>query len=121
VKELRATTALKSRVNARADLEAGFTAIRDAGWWMYEDIALRDASDGGWFDGAAFNNDTRSFTDCEELLDPSLGIAVISLPHYLHREAGLAAADAGGQILMEKPQAHTLADAQDIMDACEQH
>lgn len=51
ITELPATTALKSYVNARADLEAGFTAIRDAGGRMYEDIALRDAINAGWLDG----------------------------------------------------------------------
>jgi imidazolonepropionase-like amidohydrolase len=49
--ELWGTTALRSYVNARRDLEAGFTAIRDAGGRVYEDVALRDAIDDGWLEG----------------------------------------------------------------------
>ena len=109
VTELRGTAALKSCVNASADLEVGFTAVRDAGGGMYEDSPLRDAIDEGWLEGSPSNHGTQSFTDCDELLDPSPGIAVavISLPHHLRREGGLAAADAGSHIpIGEAPGAH---------------
>ncbi|NLE77499.1 MAG: Gfo/Idh/MocA family oxidoreductase, partial [Chloroflexi bacterium] len=45
---------------------------------------------------------------------------VVSLPHHLHRQAGLAAAAAGCHILMEKPLAPTLEESQTIVDACQQ-
>lgn len=63
----------------------------------------------------------RAFTDYRTLLELSPDIVVVSLPHDLHREVGLAAASAGSHILMEKPLAHTLEDAYAIVDGCEQH
>jgi imidazolonepropionase-like amidohydrolase len=45
------TMALMSYVNAKKDLEAGFTALRDAGNFGYVDVALRDAIDEGWIEG----------------------------------------------------------------------
>jgi imidazolonepropionase-like amidohydrolase len=45
------TLALMSYVNAKKDLEAGFTALRDAGNFGYVDVALRDAIDEGWIEG----------------------------------------------------------------------
>jgi predicted dehydrogenase len=63
----------------------------------------------------------RAFTDYRALLELAPDIAVICLPHHLHREAGLAAAAVGSHILMEKPLAHTLEDAHAILDSCRQH
>jgi len=63
----------------------------------------------------------RAFTDYQALLDLAPDIAVICLPHHLHREAGLTAAAAGSHILMEKPLAHTVEDAYAILDGCRQH
>ena len=63
---------------------------------------------------------TLAFTDYRELLDMAPDIAVIALPHHLHREAGLAAAEVGSHILMEKPLAHTLKDACAILESCRQ-
>jgi imidazolonepropionase-like amidohydrolase len=45
------TLAFKSYVNAKRDLEAGFTTIRDAGNFAYVDVALRDAIDEGMLVG----------------------------------------------------------------------
>ena len=45
------TMALMSYVNAKKDLEAGFTALRDAGNFGYVDVALRDAINEGWIEG----------------------------------------------------------------------
>ena len=63
----------------------------------------------------------RAFTDYRSLVDLAPSIAVICLPHHLHRDAGLAAAAVGSHILMEKPLAHTLEDAHAIVDSCRQH
>lgn len=63
----------------------------------------------------------RAFADYRALLELTPDIAVICLPHHLHREAGLTAAAAGSHILMEKPLAHTLEDAHAIVDGCRQH
>ena len=63
----------------------------------------------------------RAFVDYRALLDLAPDIAVICLPHHLHRDAGLAAAEAGSHVLMEKPLAHTLEDAYAIVDGCRQY
>ena len=47
LKELTAFVAIKSAVHARALLEAGFTAVRDAGAHGYTNIATRQAIDSG--------------------------------------------------------------------------
>jgi imidazolonepropionase-like amidohydrolase len=45
------TLALRSYVNARKNLEAGFTTLRDCGSRGYVDVALRDAIDEGIIEG----------------------------------------------------------------------
>ena len=51
VQESIGTVALKSYVHAKRSLEAGYTAIRDAGCRDYVDVALRDAIDEGLVEG----------------------------------------------------------------------
>ncbi|MGC8836876.1 MAG: Gfo/Idh/MocA family protein [Anaerolineae bacterium] len=63
----------------------------------------------------------QAFTDYRALLEKRPEAVLISLPHHLHREAGLAAAEAGAHILMEKPLAHTLDDARALVEACREH
>jgi predicted dehydrogenase len=62
--------------------------------------------------------DACAFTDYRPLLETAPDIAVICLPHHLHREAALAAAAAGSHVLVEKPLAHTLEDAEAIVSGC---
>lgn len=51
LKELTAFVAIKSAVHAKALLEAGFTAVRDAGAHGYTNIATRQAIDAGLIPG----------------------------------------------------------------------
>ena len=51
LRESIGTLALRSYVNARKNLEAGFTTLRDAGSRGYVDVALRDAIDEGILEG----------------------------------------------------------------------
>jgi myo-inositol 2-dehydrogenase / D-chiro-inositol 1-dehydrogenase len=46
---------------------------------------------------------------------------VVGIPNDLHREVVLAAAEAGKHIILEKPIAHTLADADAMVAACKKH
>lgn len=62
--------------------------------------------------------DAAGFTDYRRLLDQAPDIAVICLPHHLHVDAGIAAAEAGCDILMEKPLADTLEGARLVVDIC---
>ena len=52
------------------------------------------------------------------LADPSLDAVIIATPDGLHAQHAIASARAGKHILLEKPMATTLADAQEICDTC---
>src|SRR5687768_7857912 len=57
------------------------------------------------------------YTDYRELIvDPAVDLVCIALPHNLHHEATVAAAEAGKPILLEKPMAPTLPDCDAIVD-----
>ncbi len=58
----------------------------------------------------------RAFRSRDELLD-SVDAAVIAVPTTAHAEVALAAIDAGVHLLIEKPIAHTLEEAEAIVDA----
>ncbi len=58
------------------------------------------------------------FTEATDLYRLDFDAVSICLPHYLHRDAALLAAQHKKHILMEKPLAITLVEAQEIIDAC---
>src|SRR5690606_4209274 len=53
------------------------------------------------------------------LADPAVRAVSIALPDHLHREVAVAAAEAGKDILVEKPLATTVEDAEAIVAAAE--
>lgn len=53
-------------------------------------------------------------TDFADALKPGIDVVVISTPNHLHREQAVAAIEAGKHVLLQKPVANTLADAQAI-------
>jgi predicted dehydrogenase len=55
----------------------------------------------------------------ELLADPEVDAVTVATPDYLHTEVGIAAAQAGKDILMEKPLALTVEDCQAIIAAAE--
>jgi UDP-N-acetyl-2-amino-2-deoxyglucuronate dehydrogenase len=57
-------------------------------------------------------------TSLETLLDLGLDVLVVATPHALHLEPARAAAALGVHVMMEKPIATTLADADAILDLC---
>jgi len=60
----------------------------------------------------------RYYTDYRELLgDPEVQAVSVATPDFLHREIAVAAAEAGKDILVEKPLATTVKDAQAIVEA----
>ncbi|MFC1908882.1 Gfo/Idh/MocA family oxidoreductase [Chloroflexota bacterium] len=63
---------------------------------------------------------TAGFTDYKQLLNRGLEVVSIAVPTSRHQEVAVAAAEAGSNILVEKPIAHNLESAQAIIDKCEQ-
>jgi predicted dehydrogenase len=62
--------------------------------------------------------DAKTYTDYRELLkDPSVDAVDICLPHYLHGRVAVAALEAGKHVIVEKPFATTLADADAAVSA----
>lgn len=60
----------------------------------------------------------RGYLDYRELLaDQDVDAVVIALPHHLHTEVAIAAADAGKHIMIEKPIAPTVAECRSILAA----
>jgi len=57
-------------------------------------------------------NDYRALLDCDDI-----DAVVIALPDALHRDPSIAALDAGKHVLLEKPMALSVADAQAVADA----
>ena len=58
-------------------------------------------------------------TDLDDLLDnPEVEAVVVSTPHHLHAPLGIEAAKAGKHVIVEKPMATTLEDADALIDAC---
>jgi predicted dehydrogenase len=55
------------------------------------------------------------------LSDPDLDAVIIATPDKLHCQQAVAAAEAGKHVLLEKPIATNLEDAQAIVDACERN
>lgn len=63
--------------------------------------------------------DTRSFLNISEMIvQAKIDLALICTPHPFHRDPAIEAAKAGAHILVEKPLASTLEDADAIIEAC---
>jgi len=62
----------------------------------------------------------KPYTDYHQLLvDPNIDVVTICVPSGLHTQIGIDAARAGKHVLVEKPIALTLEDADALIDACE--
>jgi predicted dehydrogenase len=78
-------------------------------------VAAAEASPGG---GKSLPADLQVYRDWRPLLKGSEVSAVsICLPHHLHAEVAIAALQAGKHVLIEKPLAMTLAEAESIVEA----
>jgi myo-inositol 2-dehydrogenase/D-chiro-inositol 1-dehydrogenase len=63
-----------------------------------------------------------ALTDYRKLVDrKDVDVVVVGIPNDLHREVVAAAAEAGKHIILEKPIAHTLDDADAMIAACKKH
>ncbi|WP_327052638.1 Gfo/Idh/MocA family protein [Halomicrococcus gelatinilyticus] len=61
--------------------------------------------------------DTRSFESYQELYDSDVDAVIVTTPNKFHEEYAVAALDAGLDVLLEKPLAHTLESAERIAEA----
>jgi len=62
----------------------------------------------------------RAYATYEDALsDPSVDAVIICLPHHLHADAAIAAAEAGRHILCEKPMAITLSEVDAMLEAAQ--
>lgn len=65
---------------------------------------------------STYNERFKSFQSFEETLsDPSLDLISICTPHHLHKEQSIAALKAGKHVLVEKPMALKVADANEMI------
>lgn len=62
---------------------------------------------------------TRAFVDFHELLGQQLDAVSIAVPTTLHAETGIAAASSGAGVLVEKPIADTIENAQKLVKTCQ--
>jgi len=62
------------------------------------------------------------YSSYEALLDnPELEAVLLCVPHYLHKSMTIQAADRGKHILVEKPMATTLQDADEMIASCKRN
>ncbi len=100
--------------------EAEVTAIftRDA-----EKLAGNWTNVRGNFGGAGGVQDLtgiKKYSDLDEMLaDPEIDLIDLCLPSYLHKDLAIRALEAGKHVLVEKPIALTVADANEMIDAAE--
>ncbi len=67
---------------------------------------------------AQLGTEVEKYSDFMQLLaNPEIDAVDIALPHYLHRDAIVAAAEAGKHLMTEKPLCLTMDEANDIRDA----
>jgi predicted dehydrogenase len=101
----------------------GITRAHVEGWKTVADraqvVAVADVSEEAMRTRMAqLGHSVKMYTDYHQLLaDPEIDAVDISLPHHLHREAIVAAAQAGKHLMTEKPLCLNLEEAAAIANA----
>lgn len=66
--------------------------------------------------------DLKAYTDYKKMvLEQKPDMVIITLPHFLHKEAAIWCAEQGCHILLEKPMALNVAECMEIIDAAERN
>jgi predicted dehydrogenase len=88
-----------------------------------EVVAVADPDEAGRSDAAKRTRAKRAYADYAEMLDKEKPDVVAVAPRWLdaHRDLVVAAAERGCHIFMEKPICRTLAEADEMVGACERH
>jgi predicted dehydrogenase len=86
-------------------------------------VAVADEDDKGRADAAKRLNVKSAYADYRQMLDKEKPQIVSVAPRWLdcHRDMVVACAQAGAHIFMEKPMCRTLAEADEMVAACERH
>ncbi|WP_124728463.1 Gfo/Idh/MocA family protein [Staphylospora marina] len=94
-------------------------------------VAAIEAADGAKLVAVCDTNEARlaefatgevkGFTDLAEMLKTDIDVVCICTPSGLHARLAVQAAEAGKHVIVEKPMALTLEDADAIIDACERN
>jgi predicted dehydrogenase len=99
----------------------------DTVWAQFKDVcevvAVADADDAGRAEAAKRTGASKAYADYRQMLDESKPQIVAIGPRWLgeHRDIVLAAAERGCHMYMEKPLSRTLAEADQMVAACEKH
>ena len=92
-------------------------AINASGDSYIAAVASQDSNRAQAF--ASKHNATSSFDSVDALIhDPNVDIVYIASPNFLHAEQTIKAANAGKHVLVEKPMALSLRDAENMIEAC---
>lgn len=113
---------------AIAPVGVGLMGLGNSGWFYHAEANLTQSSRfrlvGVCAAGLARSQQAalafgcRAYGQWDEMLaDPAVELVVIALPHHLHRDAAIAAAAAGKHVLVEKPMAVTVAEADEMIAA----
>lgn len=85
------------------------------------DLAAVFDPDAPTAEGVAGAYDARPFTSAEDFVAAGLEAAVVATPNRFHADLGVALLEAGVHVLVEKPIAATVADANRLIDAARAH
>lgn len=81
-------------------------------------IAVADSVPGQVSDFVARHGVDTTYSDWRELIaDPRIEVVSVTAPNFLHREIGVAVAEAGKHLWIEKPVGLTAADSRAVADA----
>jgi predicted dehydrogenase len=99
----------------------------DTVWLQFPDrceiVGVADADEKGRAEAVKRLKAPRGFADYRQMLDEAKPQIVAVCPRFLdeHRDMVVAAAERGMHVYMEKPMCRTLAEADEIVAACEKH
>jgi len=98
----------------------------DTVWLAFDNVdivAIADEHEKGRADAAQRLKAANAYVDYRHMLEKERPQIVSVAPRWLdcHRDMVLACAQAGAHIFMEKPMCRTLAEADDMVTACERH
>ena len=112
-------------------IRVGIIGLGRSGWELhaeplsgfpdYQLVAVCDRSDARRT-SAAETFGAKPYSEADELVgDPEIDLVVVSAPSNLHKDLSIAALDAGKNVIVEKPMALSLAEADEMIEASERN